>query len=284
MRLFSLIPALAALVTVVAGVSLPRDVCHDSEIKCGLNHDTKRDFTAHPSRDFHALTNAELLRRGLPLKEPVMRRGSPVRRHRPSSVPDPKPDPKPKINHSGIIEVRNAANGDLLGYISKNLVNGGAQFGYDPSVVNAVVVSFKTDHTGSGTQLDISIASSNPDWPLLGLVQGRDDTNSNIQAGSYQYLYIGGIAKPGTKPGDKPTLIDNSYFIGAPRTAESAVWTFEGSSGNLTPHWINEDGNPPNQQEHWTQSTGLYSGGDRAAFVARYPAPAIPITYHFVPQ
>jgi len=80
--------------------------------------------------------------------------GSPVRRSGPSTVPQPPV----KITYAGIIEVHNAANGNLLGYISKNLVNGGAQFGFDPSVGNALLVSFQTDSSGSGTTLDISMA------------------------------------------------------------------------------------------------------------------------------
>lgn len=38
------------------------------------------------------------------------------------------------------------------------MVNGGAQLGYDPSVANALLVSFPTDSTGSGSDIDISMA------------------------------------------------------------------------------------------------------------------------------
>jgi len=230
------------------------------------------------------LANAELLRRGLPLKNPVMRRGSPVARHhhQPSSVPPP---PTTYTIHSGVIEVHNSANGNLLGYIGKNLGNGGAQFVYDPALSNALVVSFQTVQGGPATQthLDISMQNSNPSWPLLGLVQGRDDTTSDLSSGSYQYLYLGGVDNPGTQPGDKPTSIDNSYFIGSPRTAETAVWTFFSSNNTLFPQWINTDGTSPVVQQ-WTQSTGLYSGGDQNAFFARFPAPVTSLYYIFVPQ
>lgn len=278
MRILSFIPALVALVTAVMAAPSNKDACHDTEMKCGHDsHSSKRDFLEHPARAVHALTNAELLRRGLPLNNPVLRRGSPVRRSGPSTVPQPPV----KITYAGIIEVHNAANGNLLGYISKNLVNGGAQLGYDPSVANALLVSFQTDSSGSGTTLDISMTNSNPNWPLLGLIQGRDDSTSNFATGSYQYGYLGGVDNPGTQPGDRPTLIGNSYFIGSPRTAETAVWTFNGATGKLTPVWINQDGTTPALQT-WTQSTGLYIGGDQGAFVARYPAPATAVTYKFV--
>jgi len=266
MRFSSVVAALAVLVTAVAG-------CQNSEIGCNPPGSDKRDLS---ERTVGAFTNAELLRRGLPLNNPVLRRGTPARRTVPSSVPPPV-----TITHAGIIEVHNAANGNLLGYIGKNLVNGGAQLGIDPSIANALLVSFPTDGTGKGNDIDVSIANSNPSWPLLGLIQGRDDTDSNFKAGSFEYGYLGGVANPGTQPGDGPTLISNSYFIGSPRTAETAVWTFDGT--NLTPVWINQDGTTPALQT-WTQSTGLYIGGDQSAFFARYPAPVTAVTYKFVPQ
>ena len=79
MRIFSFIPALAILVTAVAGVSLPRqdDNC-GSEIGCELAQSvTKRDISGeHAARTVPGLTNAELARRGLPLKDPIMKRGA----------------------------------------------------------------------------------------------------------------------------------------------------------------------------------------------------------------
>jgi hypothetical protein len=274
MRFFTIIPVLAALITAVAAV--PTNTVCASEIGCDTpTPPSKRDFFEHPSRDEHAVTNANLLRRGLPLKEPILRRGSPVRRSSPSSVPPVK------ITHRGTIEVHNAANGNLLGYVSKNLVNGGAQYGIDPTAANALHVTFDTDQSNSGTGLNVKAVDSNPSWPLLGIVQGRDDIDSNVKPGSYQYLYLGGVANPGTQPGDRPAQISNSYFIGSPRTAETALWTIN-SAGNMSPIWINQDGTTPALQL-WTQSTGLYAGGDMNAFFARYPAPVIAITYKFIP-
>ena len=78
--------------------------------------------------------------------------GTPVRRNHPS----PSSSPPVKITHRGFIEVHDAGNNNLLGYVSKNLGNGGAQFVYDPSITNALNVTFDTDGTGSGTRLDIN--------------------------------------------------------------------------------------------------------------------------------
>ena len=59
MRIFALIPVLAVIATTVAG-AVP----------------AKRDFSGQRfSRTVHGVTNTELLRRGLPLKAPIIRRG-----------------------------------------------------------------------------------------------------------------------------------------------------------------------------------------------------------------
>jgi hypothetical protein len=219
-------------------------------------------------------TNAERFARGLPPKKPKLVAGSPVRRTQPSSVPP--------VSYRGYIQIKDK-NSNVLGYISKNLGNSGAQFVSDPSIANALIVDFQLPAGAtSGSTLDFTIENSNPSWPLLGMVQGRDDTDSNISTGSYQYLYVGGISTPGTDPNATPQSISNSYFIGAPRTAESAVWSIDLTSGAITAQWVNTDGSKPPIQT-WTQSTGLYFGGNSNAFFARYPAPVTLVTYTFVP-
>jgi hypothetical protein len=173
MRLFSLIPTLAILVAAVAGAALPRDVKTDNcgaEAGCeysGLN--LKRDIFEHPSRTVNELTNAELLRRGLPLNNPVMRRGAyvavcvaspnltnvylpgtPVRRHRPSAAPE-----HGKKHHRGLIMIRSQSDNSILGYVSRDPTSS-AQYRADSNRDNALVVNFKTGSSGSGTQINIT--------------------------------------------------------------------------------------------------------------------------------
>jgi hypothetical protein len=71
MRFFSLF----ALVTALAGVAFADD-CKKTEMGCDVKGGGKRDFVELPARDVTGMTNAELLRRDLPLKSPVMRRGA----------------------------------------------------------------------------------------------------------------------------------------------------------------------------------------------------------------
>ena len=76
MRIFSLIPVLAALATAVAGLAVSRDVGCEIEMKCNSQPPAKRDFSSRPvARSVDGFSNAELLRRGLSPKGPVMRRG-----------------------------------------------------------------------------------------------------------------------------------------------------------------------------------------------------------------
>ena len=77
MRIFTLIPVLAALATAVAGASLPRRDNCASEMGCDIvQARAKRDFSHQRfSRSVRGPTNAQLLRRGLPLKDPIIRRG-----------------------------------------------------------------------------------------------------------------------------------------------------------------------------------------------------------------
>lgn len=187
------------------------------------------------------------------------------------------------ITYTAVIRVDQASTGTPLGYISKNSVNNQAQYKYDPLLSNALVVDFTLDSgvtSSSGVDL-IAENSDIPNFSYVGLVQGRDDTNSTLQAGSYHYAYIAGTNP--TPPNSTPQLVGNSYnqaFVSvAPRTSESAVWTLDLIAGTIAPVWTNPDGSTP-PLDLFIQSTGLYVGGDQAAFGARYPAPLTPYTLH----
>jgi hypothetical protein len=116
----------------------------------------------------------------------------------------------------------------------------------------------------------------------LGMVQGRDNQDSNLAAGSFHYTYLASTNE--TPPGSVPADVGNSYSTatGLARTSESAVWTYNSATGILSPHWVNTDGSLP-AIEYFTQSTAIYMGGDAAAFNSRFPAPIFRIAFDFVP-
>jgi hypothetical protein len=78
MRVFSLIPVLAAIATAVAGGPLPRvDNCA-SNMGCAVVQSAVKRYVSDQrfSRTVYEVTNAELLRRELLPKNPIVQRGA----------------------------------------------------------------------------------------------------------------------------------------------------------------------------------------------------------------
>lgn len=67
------------------------------------------------------------------------------------------PSGVPTTNYRGLIQVRNSADNSLLGYISKNLLNG-AQMAYDADISQGLIVDF-TAAQGSSPTDEIEIAT-----------------------------------------------------------------------------------------------------------------------------
>lgn len=276
MRILSFIPTLAALVTAVAGAALPAGDKCGSGIPCSpLQYAAKRDLS---ELDIRGLTNAERLRRGLPPRSPISRRGTPVRRAGPSSVPQ-------TISHRGVIQVIDPSNNAVLGYISKNSVKR-AQLRQEPGIDNALIVTFNTDSTGSGNNLNLAMTNSDTHFSFLGLVQGISNKDSVLASGSFEYAVLAGVASPGTGPGSKPSNVGSSYTSAyeTMRTAESAIWTFDSAPRTLTPHWVNPDGSLPTVQSFTDSKGALYVAGDMNAFKSQYKSAATVVTFKFVPS
>jgi len=268
MRIFSFIPALAAIVTAVAGVAIP-----DTQ---GL---------VLPVRTVRDMTNAERLRRGLPPNSPIMRRGTPIRREDPSSRPNRPNRPSNTISHRGVIQVINSASGAVIGYLANNSMKK-AQVHHQPKRDDSVlVVTFHTDGTGSGTNLNLVMKNSNTGFPFLGLVQGATDTDSVLSSGSPEFTILAGVVKPGTTPGSPPADLSNSYSAanGLPRTAETAVWAFDSSTGMLSPSWVNPDGSLPTVQSFTQSDNGVYITGDITAYQAQFSTTTTNVGFKFIP-
>ncbi|KIO29644.1 hypothetical protein M407DRAFT_242524 [Tulasnella calospora MUT 4182] len=229
-----------------------------------------------PERDVEQLTNAERFVRGLPPKRPKLLQGSSLRRTQPSPVP--------LTTYRGMVRIDKEDGTGTLGYLSAHPFSG-AQYRYQPDINDAAIVTFKFDPAqtlGSASEFMTENSDIQASFPNLGLVQGRDDTDSNIAAGSFHYLYIAGTTP--TSPDATPQAVPNSYtaVTGTARTAESEVWTFNSDTNALTLQWVNTDGSKPTTIL-FTQSTALYASADPHAFNARYPASIIRVTYTFVP-
>jgi len=279
MRFFSLLPALAALVTVVAGVALPRaEECNSTEMGCDVSQSAaKRDFSGRgPS-------NSDLLRRGLAIKNPIMRRGPPPN-NKPSAAP-PKPSPGPWkdgdiIRYRGIIQVRKHWEKTVLGYVSSIALPSG-QYQYK-EISCALIVDFEVPKKGPDDKFNIFAETADSGFPLLGLVQGRDDgADIDFAPGSFKYAYLAGTLT--TPPGSPALVIPNSYIAPPGRAAESAVWCFDPVTKILLPTWVNS--NKQCVASHvFVQNTGVYVGGDEKAFAIKYPgAPVHKVDLVFIP-
>lgn len=187
------------------------------------------------------------------------------------------------ITKRGVIEVKNST-GDCLGYISKTSLSK-AQLQYESAIENATTVTFPIQESSiSASQVRITMEDSDEiGFPLLGLVQGANDTSVDIGSESYNFFYLTGIAQPGSVAGAVPANISNAYtnVTTLVRAAESDVWTIDLTTGNLSPQWINSNGSAPTTVL-FAQSSALYAGGNSSTFSAQFPSPITEYTLQFV--
>ena len=183
------------------------------------------------------------------------------------------------ITYHATIDVHRASDGTVLGFLSRNTFGGGsAQSTFDSNVANALVVNFTLDGVTSASGINLLTEnSSTPAFAYLGLVQGRDDTDSILQAGSFHYAYVANTNQ--TPPNSTPQTVGNAYTAatGRSRTSESGVWNVDVVTGVLGLVWTNPDGSTP-PLALFLQSNALYVGGDQGAFNNRFPAPVTPFT------
>lgn len=236
---------------------------------------------ASPAQTTSQLTNAQRLARGLPIKPPRRRPNVVVR----SAFP--RASSAPRASYRGIIAVKNTANGQILGYISRNS-SAHPQYHYKRSTADALVVSFSIDIDMSAVYYDVRILSENSDkpaFPLMSLVQGRDATSVNLGPGSFNYAYVAGMAEPGSPPDSVPvTSPANSYsaVTHLARAAMSNVWIFNKSTMGLRPQWVNSDGSKP-RTTIFSQHSIFYISGDQDAFFAKYPDHLMAIELILIP-
>ncbi|KAF7331120.1 hypothetical protein MVEN_02452300 [Mycena venus] len=249
MRAFAILSALAALSSAVAAPPVPSK-----------------------ASAYGDLTNGERLARGLPLKAPARRT---------KAARDSAASPVPSYTAKGHLLVRNASDNSVIGYASKDV---SITTFITPNLDDALTVSvtLPVGATG-GSQLNLAQADSPNAFTSFGLVQGRDDTTTDISAGSSNYLYISSTND--TPAGSSPQQPGNapSNLNGSALSSESAVWTIDIVSGTAFPIWINSDGVAATTQL-FTQSNALFASGDLDAVYAKFSLlPVTPITLTWVP-
>ncbi|KAF4611273.1 hypothetical protein D9613_006621 [Agrocybe pediades] len=281
MRLLYLI-SLFSFIHFVYGATLPEQV-NDTSGCNGLEH-CPVDANAVPSKTVVStfgskkakLTNAQRLMCGLPLEAP--RRATGVERRA------PEPSSTPIITRSGVLQVRNSNNNEVIGYLSAITEEG--IYTLDSALMNAAIIetsALPSTTQASGLRLTISGSDIGPNSPILGLVQGRDNVDTDIRVGSYNYLYFGGVALPGTAAGSLPTISDNSYTNSTliSRAVETDVWDINFATEETSATWINSMFGGATTY-FFVQGDILYAGGDVPAFSNEYGAPVTPVTLRFI--
>ncbi|KAJ3522897.1 hypothetical protein NMY22_g11686 [Coprinellus aureogranulatus] len=227
------------------------------------------------------MTNAERLANGLPLKSPKRRSRASLNRLDPRITPVASPVPPQSV--SGLLTLRKP-NGQLVGYVRNIFIND-AQTRTTTIQAEALRATV-TFNPSQATPNQVQVTLPTPaveGYPLLSLVQGRDNTNQNVAAGSFHYLYLAGSSAPGSGPGSLGVSGQNtySYATGVSRISQTDVWTFDRSTGRLIPTWVN-DNSQPVTFDFYAQGTGIYGLVDPSAFGQRYPSPLNGPYYLFV--
>ncbi|EDR05592.1 uncharacterized protein LACBIDRAFT_302918 [Laccaria bicolor S238N-H82] len=257
-----------------------------------------------PTRTFQRswlkLSNAQRLARGLPLKAPVRKAKTVIIRQMPSAGPP--------VTKMGMMQVTNVDTGESVGYISATFLSTG-HLGFTTDVAKALEISFVIDSfatTATGLRIIMDDSDQSIDFPILGLIQGRDNSDDDIGSSSFNYLYLGGVALPGTASGSIASLMDNTYTnaTAISRASETDVvrtnwsrvlnallrnflplyqWSIDLNTGLITSQWVNEDGTSVTTTELFSQGTALYAGGNSSAFNEVYSSPIFKYTLTFVP-
>ncbi|TCD71855.1 hypothetical protein EIP91_003198 [Steccherinum ochraceum] len=180
------------------------------------------------------MTNADRMKRGLGPAPPVFKRVVPGRRSNlPTRAfvakrgsPSPSAVPPAPTKHIGRIEVRNTT-GFTYGFV-QNTVSGPSGVTLN-STIDPLAVSFSTSQGSSGP-FDITATNATFSAPLtLGGVG-----NASLAADSASAVVFNSTAA--TSP-------SAAFVSGA--TGESAIWTLDGRTAQISANWINADKSKP---------------------------------------
>ncbi|RPD53846.1 hypothetical protein L227DRAFT_377323 [Lentinus tigrinus ALCF2SS1-6] len=179
---------------------------------------------------------------------------SPRPRNTPSSRPSPKPSPRPShkpsprpssspacVAKTGYIEAK--VEGQATGYVSMNTnVYGEYEFTTDASEALSVSLSYCADKKDT---FDIMTLNGAADFDYLGFITGSSNhgTKRDLDQGSYNYAYLGGVHKERRGPAVRA---DNTFTCatGLKESVESNVWSVNGDK-YLSVSWVNTDKSTP---------------------------------------
>lgn len=171
-------------------------------------------------------SNAERLKRGLPLNPPVFRRVTPGREDDPTPRTPHKPAdrpssvPVPSHTYSGRVAIRQT-NGTHIGFLNNS--DSGIP---NVDTVGALRTDLEVKITGRGDG-PFDLLATNPAWAGSPFIGGG--TNGTLSPDSQAVVPLMNTTQ--TTAGKPPTP-----------TGASAIWDFDAHSSLLTPHWTNLNG------------------------------------------
>ncbi|KAH9485683.1 hypothetical protein JR316_0002593 [Psilocybe cubensis] len=245
-----------------------------------------------PSPTIEFKTNAQRLAGGIPLNPPIFRmKNAPLwnRSPAPASPPQPRASPDSAristIERCGVVALRDD-NDKLVGYVGSNAPDS-AYIRVQEDLSDAVTVCFTT-RVGRVRARNVPFFLAS-EWelrrafPLLGLVQGVHNNDTNIGPQSTHYLIFGGVELPGTPPLTPAVTLNNSLsnFTSVERGVETSVWSVNTETGNMIAQWTNEDGSQPDTYIYSFRGI-LYATGDPEALLSFFQGEATHLTMKFI--
>ncbi|KAH8818624.1 hypothetical protein DL96DRAFT_1684281 [Flagelloscypha sp. PMI_526] len=219
-----------------------------------------------------AMSNAERLRRGLPLKKPMSR----SLRYRQDG---PVPSNPVTIYRRGYIQILSAADDRAIGYVSSTPHSAGPA-GLTSSTDSALIVRYDVGmaltppYNLELTNGQGSLAS----FPDIGLTVGPSALSPEFGPGSFNYGFLS--ATNPTPKGSTPTTVGSSTSSTLP--GESAIFTVD-PFDNIQVQWINPDGSLPVTYTMYAPGPNyLTATGDINAYKDAFGNDRIQVLYKFV--
>lgn len=212
------------------------------------------------------MTNAQRLARGLGPAPPVFKRVLPGRAETPTRSFDeekrsPKPSATPPVTYSGRIQIRNN-DGSSLGYVL-NAPWGvsGSNFGGPQEELH---VTFTTTASGAGP---FDIVPTNPKFPAPFFIGGSGSTISGeFDTVTFQHVQQTPAGSRSSKGG------------------ESAIWSVDTGTKELTAHWVNPDGQKPKTLIGFDiRNNGLFLTADINNYNSHHTWPISQVHFFLVP-
>ncbi|KAH9840863.1 uncharacterized protein C8Q71DRAFT_741867 [Rhodofomes roseus] len=215
------------------------------------------------------MTNAQRLRRGLSPNRPSFYRSAQSLTARASPIPDPNPG---CTTRTGTLLVSGA--GVPSGAIVSRIPNDFGEYGITTDAADALQIQYAD--CGNNQPVDLVTLNGIADFTFFGGITGFASTSPDLDPGSTNYAYIGGVTPTAPRSPPEPAANSFTFATGTQEDIESAIWRVNGADGAVTAQWFNFDGGmPATDIVYYEPEDFLLLSGDAAAFGAEYGASGV---------